>query len=64
MLDLPARILVVADIYEALTADRPYRAGMSHDAAMALLVRDRETKLCGDALDGLAAWAERREVAA
>jgi HD-GYP domain-containing protein (c-di-GMP phosphodiesterase class II) len=64
VLDLPARILVVADIYEALTADRPYRAGMTHDAAMSLLVRERETKLCGDALDGLAAWAERREAAA
>jgi HD-GYP domain-containing protein (c-di-GMP phosphodiesterase class II) len=32
-LDLPARILAVADVYEALTADRPYRAGMSHGAA-------------------------------
>jgi HD-GYP domain-containing protein (c-di-GMP phosphodiesterase class II) len=64
VLDLPARILVVADIYEALTADRPYRAGMPHDAAMAILVRERGPKLCADALDGLAAWAERREAAA
>ena len=31
---LEARILAVADAYEAMTADRVYRAGMGHDAAM------------------------------
>src|SRR3954470_6172160 len=30
---LEARILAVADAYEAMTADRPYRAGLGHDAA-------------------------------
>ena len=30
---LEARILAVADAYEAMTADRPYRAALSHDAA-------------------------------
>lgn len=34
---LGARILAVADVYEALTADRPYRAGMVSDAALAIL---------------------------
>jgi HD-GYP domain-containing protein (c-di-GMP phosphodiesterase class II) len=63
-LDLSARVLVVADIYEALTADRPYRAGMPHAAALDLLWRDRGTKLCPVALDGLAAWAEGGSVAA
>ncbi|MEP7384453.1 MAG: HD-GYP domain-containing protein, partial [Gemmatimonadota bacterium] len=33
-LDPPSRALVVADIYEALTADRPYRAGMSIEHAL------------------------------
>jgi diguanylate cyclase (GGDEF)-like protein len=30
---LEARILAVADAYEAMTSDRPYRAGLGHDAA-------------------------------
>lgn len=57
-LDLPARLLSVADIYEALTADRPYRAGMAPAAAMAILRRDRDTRLCGVALDALAAYVD------
>jgi HD-GYP domain-containing protein (c-di-GMP phosphodiesterase class II) len=52
-LDLQARILVVADIFEALTADRPYRIGMPIDAALALLNKDRGTKLDADVLDAL-----------
>jgi HD-GYP domain-containing protein (c-di-GMP phosphodiesterase class II) len=52
-LDLPARILVVADIFEALTADRPYRAGMPVAAALGLLQKDRGTKLDAAVLDAL-----------
>jgi len=52
-LDLPSRILVVSDIYDALTSDRPYRAGMSHEKATELMERDRGTKLCDRALDAL-----------
>jgi HD-GYP domain-containing protein (c-di-GMP phosphodiesterase class II) len=54
-LDESARVLVVADIYEALTADRPYRAGMTADRALAVLAQDRGTKLCPVALDALEA---------
>ena len=54
-LDLQSRILVVADIFEALTADRPYRAGMPIEAALALLEKDRGTKLDAAVLDALAA---------
>ena len=52
-LDLQARILVVADIFEALTADRPYRAGMSIEAALAILSKDRGKKLDATVLDAL-----------
>ncbi|MFO7296398.1 MAG: HD-GYP domain-containing protein [Clostridia bacterium] len=31
---LPARIAAVADTYEAMTSDRPYRKGISHKAAV------------------------------
>lgn len=52
-LDLQARILVVADIFEALTADRPYRVGMPVEAALGILQRDRGTRLDGDVIDAL-----------
>ncbi len=52
-LDLQARILVVADIFEALTADRPYRVGMPIEAALAILEKDRDKKLDGRVLDAL-----------
>ena len=34
------RITAVADMYDALTTDRPYRAGMTVEDALALLVKD------------------------
>src|SRR5690606_31790989 len=34
---LPARILAVADALDALTSERPYRAGLSIDGAVDLL---------------------------
>jgi putative nucleotidyltransferase with HDIG domain len=42
---LQARIVKVADSYDAMTSDRPYRRGMTHDQAMAILkkVSDSET---------------------
>jgi putative nucleotidyltransferase with HDIG domain len=36
-LDLPMRVLAVADVYEALTADRPYRGPLSVDEALAII---------------------------
>ena len=53
-LDSAARTLAVADIYEALTADRPYRAGMTPQTAFEIIARDRGPKLCPDAVDALA----------
>jgi HD-GYP domain-containing protein (c-di-GMP phosphodiesterase class II) len=49
-----ARVLVVSDIYEALTTDRPYRPGMKPATALALMERDRDVGLAGDCLDALA----------
>ena len=41
--DIPlgARILAVADAYDAMTDDRPYRTPLSHEAALAELRRNR-----------------------
>ena len=52
-LDLPARILVVSDIYDALSSDRPYRKGMVEPVITGILERDRGTRLCPIALDAL-----------
>ncbi len=40
-----ARILSVADIYEALTADRPYRKGFSKKKAIAIIEEEKGRKL-------------------
>tara|TARA_R110000824_G_scaffold99123_1_gene236205 strand:- start:5240 stop:6619 length:1380 start_codon:yes stop_codon:yes gene_type:complete len=37
---MESRIITVADIYDALTADRPYRSAMSSEKAMAILQRE------------------------
>jgi len=63
-LDTPARILAVADMYEALTADRPYRAGMSPDAALAILRREQGTTLCPNVIEALESCVRKRRATA
>lgn len=57
---LIARIVKVADTYDAMTSDRPYRKGMSHEAALRIL-----TEVAGTELDGevFAAFARVPELA-
>jgi HD-GYP domain-containing protein (c-di-GMP phosphodiesterase class II) len=43
-----ARVLAVADVFEAMTADRPYRGPMAPDEALAIARRE-----AGKALDPL-----------
>jgi putative nucleotidyltransferase with HDIG domain len=57
-LDLSARILVVADMYEALTADRPYRPGMRSADALRILEAQRGAKICPIVLDALQAYVK------
>ena len=55
-ISLEARILAVADVYGALTENRPYRVGMSHEEATEIMKRDVPGKLdsvCFEALLGL-----------
>ena len=47
-LDLPMRILAVADIYEALTAQRPYRDALPVEQALAIIDRDVPHRLDAD----------------
>jgi HD-GYP domain-containing protein (c-di-GMP phosphodiesterase class II) len=53
-LTLPMRLLAVADVYEALTADRPYRAGMPPEEALAIVEGQRGTGLDPASVDVLA----------
>jgi putative nucleotidyltransferase with HDIG domain len=43
--DIPAgaRVLSIADCYDAMTSDRPYRRAMGHTAALAMMARRRGT---------------------
>ncbi len=43
-ISLPARILAVADAYEAMTSDRPFRAAFSDDAAVDALLENAGTQ--------------------
>ena len=50
-LSLESRLVAVADFYRALVEDRPYRKGMSHPEAMAILRCASLDTMCVSALD-------------
>lgn len=50
-LDLESEILAVADVYDALTSDRPYRNAMSRETALSLLRDMRGTQLSPEVVD-------------
>jgi HD-GYP domain-containing protein (c-di-GMP phosphodiesterase class II) len=63
-LDITARIVCVADVYEALTADRPYRPAMSWDEASRILWTGRGKSFDPAVLNALSAChASRADVA-
>jgi HD-GYP domain-containing protein (c-di-GMP phosphodiesterase class II) len=43
---LPARIVFVADAFDAITSDRPYRRGRSTEAAVAEIDANAGTQFC------------------
>jgi HD-GYP domain-containing protein (c-di-GMP phosphodiesterase class II) len=49
-----SRALAVADVYEALTADRPYRRGLPRNEALAILRGRSGTALCTASVEALA----------
>jgi putative nucleotidyltransferase with HDIG domain len=52
--DIPlgARILAIADCYDALTSDRPYRRELSHETAIGMIRDRRGTMYDPDLVDG------------
>ncbi len=52
-LSLPARILAVADVYDALARDRPYRAAMPAERVLAILDADAGARLDAESVAAL-----------
>ena len=52
-LTIPMRVLAVADVYEALTAERPYRPAWSSDRALEIIRLDVPQRLDQDAFAAL-----------
>jgi len=57
-IDVATRILCVADVFEALTSARSYRAEMSPAVAVDIIRRDAGRELCPRAVEGLAAMVD------
>ncbi len=51
--DIPlgARIIAVADTYDAMASDRPYRSGLSHEVAMQIMIEERGKQFDPDVVD-------------
>jgi HD-GYP domain-containing protein (c-di-GMP phosphodiesterase class II) len=62
-LTLPMRILAVADVYEALTSERPYRPAMSSHEALEEMHPEVPRRLDGRVFDALEAVLEDRRAA-
>jgi putative nucleotidyltransferase with HDIG domain len=52
-LSIEARIIAVADVYGALSEDRPYRAGLRNEEIMPIMRSLAPRKLDGDCVNGL-----------
>lgn len=48
---LGARIIAIADTYDAMTSDRPYRKGVSHDLAVQEILKNRGIQFDGKLVD-------------
>ena len=58
-LDMPVRALAVADVYEALTADRPYRGALPVEKALDIVSWEVPGRLDRDAFAALETWLGR-----
>ena len=58
---LEGRILAVADTFDAMTSDRPYRRGLSDEEAIAEIKRNRGTQFDPDVVDAMMRVTEKRK---
>lgn len=59
-LDMEARILAVADVYDALAAERPYRKAMPRDDVLSVLQKDCPHSLDADCVHALSEVPEEQ----
>ena len=52
-----SRIIAVADVFGALTEDRPYRAGLSLEDTLSIMTEFAPIQLDADCFDALVCWA-------
>ncbi|MBA3315370.1 MAG: HD domain-containing protein [Planctomycetaceae bacterium] len=57
-----ARILAVADVYEALTANRPYRDGFPRAKTLDIMRKDLGTGLCPTVFEALGRWLDKTAI--
>jgi uncharacterized membrane protein len=57
---LGARIIAVADVYDAMTSDRPYRRALSHEVAVSELIRGSGTQFDARVLEAFLAWPDHQ----
>lgn len=62
-LSVETRIITTADVFDALTADRPYRKAMRVEKAMEIMEKDRGTAIDPDCLDALRRIIDRQAAA-
>ncbi len=53
-LDLPSRVLAVADVYDALAAKRPYREALPLETVLGMMRKDAGQALDGECVEALA----------
>ncbi len=61
-IQLAARIVAVADVYDALTSERPYKEAMTHDAACEIIEGGRESHFDPVVVDAFVAARARIDI--
>ena len=55
-----ARIIAVADTYDALISDRPYRGSLSQENVLQIIKDVRSTQLCPECVDVFFKWIQKQ----
>ncbi|MCA9109479.1 MAG: HD domain-containing protein [Planctomycetaceae bacterium] len=59
---LQARILAIADVFEALSAERPYRNALPLEKVHEIMSKDLDTGLCRECYEALQTWQDRTSI--
>lgn len=62
-LSLASRILAVADVYDALSAARPYRDALPRETVLQIMEKDTPHALCAECFAALKSWSSHETAA-